>query len=529
MPRRQTVTITEQRVSTVHRVSIGLIAISLSLMSLALGTALFVSPGAAFLFLPGSVEVASVPSTATAVTLTWTAPGDDGAVGQAASYDIRYSTAPISEDNFNQAGLMPDRPAPAPAGETQTVTMTGLAPATTYFFALKTTDDAGNTSAISNIATKTTDALAVACVPTYTCSEWTACSGGQQTRTCTVNNGCPAGLDAPIATQSCTTPDQGGQPAHVVQNIIVAGLAPGRTTTVRVINPSTKKTTKEFLAFAKADRTGVHTAAGDINGDHQADVVVGTGIGTDSLVKVFSTQGKLITSFNPYSTERQTGVSVATGDLNGDGIDEIITVPAKSSAQIRAWRYDTTSKKFTRLAQLFAYDRSQRQGFTVASGDLDGDGRAEIAVTARTNARSVAVLRLTSSNALQVIKRFNPYPIQYTTGLTLAIGDVFGTGRGNIITTGGPGYYSDVKIFDIKGKSLNHFLAISQSYRNGLSLTALDVNRDGRDEIIAGPYRNGEPWVYVYRYDGLRKKFSRMQNYLVYPRTIQNGLRLGSI
>lgn len=530
MPRHITEVVTTQRVSTIHRVSIGLIAISLSLMSLALGTAMFVSPGAAFLFLPGTVETESVPSTATAVTLTWTAPGDDGTVGQAASYDIRYSSTPLTELNFAQATPVSAPPTPAPAGTTETLTVTNLQPATAYYFALKTTDDAGNVSAMSNIATKSTDPLPQACVPTYTCStNWSACVDGIQTRTCSVTNGCPAGLDEPITQQSCIVPPAGGQPVSVVKHIIVAGLAPGRDTRVRVIDPGTRKATKEFATFGRYDRNGVHVAAGDVNGDHQPDVVVGTGAGTDPLVKVFNTSGKLLTSFNPYSTDRGIGVSVATGDLNGDGTDEIITTPAKGAAQVRVWKFDPTVKKFGRIAQMFAYDRSQRQGFTVTAGDLDADGRAELAVTPRVRGSSVVILRLDTGNALRQVKRFTPFPIQFTTGLTVAIGDVFGTGRGSIVVTSGPGYYSEIRVFDINARRQSTFLHSTRAYRGAVSLTVIDVNRDGREDIVTGTYKNGDPTISVYRYDGLKKRFGRIQSYLAYPRVVQNGLRLGSI
>ena len=86
------------------------------------------------------------------VTLAWTAPGDDGASGQAASYDVRYATAPITALDFNAAFAAFDEPVPAVAGTPQTFTVTGLTGATTYWFALKTADDVANLSAVSNNA-----------------------------------------------------------------------------------------------------------------------------------------------------------------------------------------------------------------------------------------------------------------------------------------------------------------------------------------------------------------------------------------
>jgi chitodextrinase len=95
-------------------------------------------------------------TTPTSVQLTWTAPGDDGPVGTATQYDLRYSTAAITAANFAAATQWASMPTPAISGTSQTVTVTGLASSTTYYFALKAQDDAGNWAAVSNVVSRTT-------------------------------------------------------------------------------------------------------------------------------------------------------------------------------------------------------------------------------------------------------------------------------------------------------------------------------------------------------------------------------------
>jgi hypothetical protein len=90
--------------------------------------------------------------------LSWTAPGDDGSTGTAASYDIRYHTAPITENNWNDAVQLTNEPTPLVAGTTQSVAVAGLTPGTTYYFAMRAVDEAVNVSAISNVLTVTTPA-----------------------------------------------------------------------------------------------------------------------------------------------------------------------------------------------------------------------------------------------------------------------------------------------------------------------------------------------------------------------------------
>ncbi|HOI41509.1 MAG TPA: hypothetical protein PK523_01060 [Elusimicrobiales bacterium] len=95
------------------------------------------------------------------VTLAWTAPGDDGTAGTAAAYDLRYTTAgPIIEDAaFGSATPVPGVPAPQAAGTPETFTVTGLLAGTTYFFGIKTADEAGNVSGLSNPAEGVTAAV----------------------------------------------------------------------------------------------------------------------------------------------------------------------------------------------------------------------------------------------------------------------------------------------------------------------------------------------------------------------------------
>jgi hypothetical protein len=92
----------------------------------------------------------------TSIALRWTAPGNDGLIGTAASYDVRYSTSPITSANFASAAAATGEPAPALAGSVQTFTITGLVGSTTYYVAMKTTDAAGNLSLISNVVSRAT-------------------------------------------------------------------------------------------------------------------------------------------------------------------------------------------------------------------------------------------------------------------------------------------------------------------------------------------------------------------------------------
>lgn len=100
--------------------------------------------------------------------LAWTAPGGNGTSGIATAYDLRWSLTPITAASFATATPVTPQPVPLPAGQTQGYIRLSLTPGTTYYFAIKAVDQAGNWSAMSNVlaaSTTATDQSAPAAVP----------------------------------------------------------------------------------------------------------------------------------------------------------------------------------------------------------------------------------------------------------------------------------------------------------------------------------------------------------------------------
>ena len=95
------------------------------------------------------------------LTLTWTAPGDDGndPGTYAASYDLRYSTEPIDAVTWSSATQYANTPVPSVQGTAEMAVVDGLQSNTTYYFALRTSDEIPNVSGLSNVPTGKTGLL----------------------------------------------------------------------------------------------------------------------------------------------------------------------------------------------------------------------------------------------------------------------------------------------------------------------------------------------------------------------------------
>lgn len=115
---------------------------------------LIASVAAAVLFVVGSASTSLAASPNASITLEWTAPGDDSLTGRATQYDLRYSLIPILESNFATRTQVTGVPAPQTSGTLERFSVPGLTYGVPYYFAIKTADERGNWSRISNVVLK---------------------------------------------------------------------------------------------------------------------------------------------------------------------------------------------------------------------------------------------------------------------------------------------------------------------------------------------------------------------------------------
>ncbi len=284
--------------------------------------------------------------------------------------------------------------------------------------------------------------------------------------------------------------------------LIAVGAGGGASHVRQFVGPSWAPATGllgDFDAFAASFHGGVAVAQGDTNGDGVADVITGAGPGDAPLVSVFNgADGALQRSFLAYPASLTTGVEVASGDVNGDGYADIITAPGLGGPPlVRVFDGSTGAL----IREWMAMPSTWTGGLHVGAGDVNGDGFAEVITGAGPGGDPLVQVFDGATGAL--VRQFLPYVPQFAGGVYVAAGDVTGDGFADIVTGAGAGGGPHVRVFDgVTGDQiagpLGSFYAYTPAFSGGVRVAAGDVNADGVADVITGAGPGGGPHVRVF-------------------------------
>lgn len=292
-----------------------------------------------------------------------------------------------------------------------------------------------------------------------------ACSSSNETNLNDASLSSDAGDAASVSSDAMDTDGVDGSltgydGSKPLRPTLVTGPGPNPTnsTHVRILDAS-GKSSGELRDVFGADLYGTNVAACDVNGDGMSEVVVGEGAGpaNGTNVRILSAKGDLVKEIPSTFPGATYGVNVACADIDGDKVPEVIVglgAGPSNDTRVRAFDVNTLAVK----SDFVAFDSGVRFGTRVAAGDVDGDGKAEIAVTPGPSSISGAHLKVFSANGTL---RGEVHPFADNAvygdfgvpfGATVAVGDLDGDGIAEIATALGPAPLAPptVKIYSSK-------------------------------------------------------------------------------
>lgn len=287
-----------------------------------------------------------------------------------------------------------------------------------------------------------------------------------------------------------------GNPSFDYSTRVLATVSgAGRTTEIRTYNRYEQRegvTIRPYGSFTG----GANIAVGDVNGDGKDDIVVAPRPGGGPQVHVYSQDGKLLGDFWAYDVNSRNGVRVAVGNVDGDAAEEIIVVPEQETrAHVKVYNFDAQRSI---IAEWDAFGTATSGG-SVAVGDIDKDGRGEVIVGAGpTGGPHVRVFE--ANGELKPIAFF-AYHTDYRGGIDVAAGDVDGDGKAEIATVPRVGN-ARVKVYRYNTEQtiLGEWNAYGE-FPVGGRVDLVDMDYDGKAEVVTG-VESGGPHVRTFEVNG---------------------------
>ena len=282
----------------------------------------------------------------------------------------------------------------------------------------------------------------------------------------------------------------------------------------------------------------VRSATGDVTGDGVPDIVLGTGPGGGSRVRILAgkTYSDVVPQFSAFESGFSGGVYLAAGDFNGDGRAEVLITPDQGGGP-RVRVLSVANGQVATAADFFGMDDPAfRGGARVAVGDINGDGTPDLVVAAGAGGGPrISILdgkSVLSGGPRHLTGDFFAFEPDLRNGVYLSAGDLNGDGFADLVFGAGPG--GGPRVMSLSGKALTQSGAAAAlasplanafvgdiNQRGGVRVAVKDTAGDGRSEVVAGSGGGGDLQVL----DG--QSLGRKSSLVPYATTNLDGIYVG--
>jgi hypothetical protein len=309
---------------------------------------------------------------------------------------------------------------------------------------------------------------------------------------------------------------------------------------VKVFAGETGQSLFSIQPYGASFTGSVRVAVGDLNGDGVPDIITAPGstTGTALGVRVFNGvngapfPGSLGSGIFPFGSSYKAGIEVAVGDVNGDGTPDIVVGADSVSAnpQVHVINGLTGTNFSNWLGGFSPYTGTTFGGVRVAVGDVNGDGKADVITSPGAGAPTVKVYNAAAATlATGLIKSFAAYTTNVAGGVFVAAGDLDGNGRAEIITGAAANPNGQVRIFNGTTGQVLRSLTLTGTGLSGPARVAVgDINGDGRLDLVVGQANSGGSKARVYDAITLTEMFAG-QNLFTFGGGYNQGLFVASL
>lgn len=278
----------------------------------------------------------------------------------------------------------------------------------------------------------------------------------------------------------------------------------------------------DFVSYLDIDDldSGPDYKSGDVMGNSRDELVLGAAIGSEPWIKIYNHKGNFISEFLAYDKSFLGGVNLTLADIDGDGKAEIIVAPASNGkASVKIFDHSGNLKNTYSLGA-----DSFLGGLNLASGDIDGRGLPEIIVAFAKGTEPQ--IRILSAKG-ELLGIFLAYEKSFRGGVNISVANLDGRidrNKAEIIVSPGPGRDPEIKIFNHQAKLLKSFYGFNLKWQNGVNLATGDVDNDGLKDIILSAYPGGAPHVRVFNSKGII-----LESFYAYSESFAQGVKAGII
>ncbi len=256
---------------------------------------------------------------------------------------------------------------------------------------------------------------------------------------------------------------------------------------------------------------GVRTAVADFNADGTPDLVAAAGPGMRTAVVVIDGKThQLLLTINPFESTFTGGVYVAAGDITGDGVPDLIVTPDQGGGPVVVV-YDGAALAKGQVIELTRFfgiaDPNFRGGARAAVGDVNGDGIGDLIVAAGFGGGPrVAVFEgksVAAGNPNRLLPDFFAFEQTLRNGVYVTAGDITGSGHVDLIFGGGPGGGPRVRVVDpailiadggvvslddpaAQVAQLANFFAGDPNNRGGIRVAVAHLDSSNKAELVVG-------------------------------------------